>query len=62
MDANVQHAFVQGSEHEARKRVPADMAPPWKVSHVAHAKHSRIHVGVIHDFKEYLLFCEVVTG
>lgn len=23
--------FVQGSESEARKRLPADMAPPWKV-------------------------------
>lgn len=34
--------FMQGSEHEARKRVPADMAPPWKVGHCTHAKHSII--------------------
>ena len=24
---------VQGSESAARRRVPTDMAPPWKVSH-----------------------------
>ena len=28
-------ACMQGNETQARKRLPADMAPPWKVGHCA---------------------------
>ena len=34
--AIAERCVMQGSETEARKRVPADMAPPWKVSHSLH--------------------------
>lgn len=49
---------VQGSEAAARKRVPADMAPPWKVGrcpHNAHVMQPCIYKALAHESNSQMI-------